>query len=84
MKDQQPSCSLVCAGGDIDGMGSRTSSLLDVPTQAWLSSSCLQVVDGNRLINTLYDITFKQDKEHTVLCSKQLTQSEVAKFRKVT
>eukprot|EP00891_Asterochloris_glomerata_P007011 jgi/Astpho2/7011/Aster-01865 len=41
-----------------------------------------EVVDGNRLINTLYDITFKQDKEHTVLCSKQLTQSEVAKFRK--
>ena len=41
-------------------------------------------MDGNRLINTLYDITFKQDKEHTVLCSKQLTQSEVAKFRKVS
>lgn len=52
-------------------------------------SSCsisltLQVVDGNRLMNTPYDLSFRADRDHVSLCSKQLTQSEITKFRKVS
>lgn len=34
-------------------------------------------------MNTPYDLSFRADKDHVSLCSKQLTQSEIAKFRKV-
>jgi hypothetical protein len=40
-----------------------------------------EVVDGNRLMNTPYDLSFKVDKQHEVLCSKQLTQKEINKLR---
>ena len=43
----------------------------------------MQVVDGNRLMNTPYDLSFRADRDHVTLCSKQLTQSEITKFRKV-
>lgn len=43
----------------------------------------LQVVDGNRLMNTPYDLSFRADRDHVSLCSRQLTQSEIQKFRKV-
>lgn len=41
-----------------------------------------EVVDGNRQIHTPYDLSFRVDREHTVLCTKELTQKEVQKFRK--
>ena len=34
-------------------------------------------------MNTPYDLSFRADREHVSLCSKQLTQSEITKFRKV-
>jgi hypothetical protein len=42
-----------------------------------------QVVDGNRMIVTPYDLSFRKAKEHAVLCSKQLEKEEVEQFRKV-
>lgn len=43
----------------------------------------VQVVDGNRLMNTPYDLSFRADRDHVSLCSRQLTQNEIQKFRKV-
>ena len=43
----------------------------------------IQVVDGNRLMNTPYDLSFRADRDHVSLCSRQLTQNEIQKFRKV-
>ena len=34
-------------------------------------------------MNTPYDLSFRADRDHVSLCSKQLTQSEITKFRKV-
>lgn len=45
--------------------------------------SYLQVVDGNRLIATPYNLTFKVDQEHTFLCTKILDAKEIQQFRKV-
>ena len=42
-----------------------------------------QVVDGNRFIHTPYDLSFRVERDHTVLCNKELTQKELEKFRKV-
>lgn len=33
-------------------------------------------------IHTPYDLSFRDDKERAVLCTKDLTQKELAKFRK--
>eukprot|EP00884_Botryococcus_braunii_P021685 jgi/Botrbrau1/81/Bobra.0022s0071.1 len=41
-----------------------------------------EVVDGNRLIATPYDLSFKVDKEHAVLCTKTLEAKEIQQFRK--
>ncbi|KAA6422087.1 MAG: phagocytic receptor 1b-like [Trebouxia sp. A1-2] len=41
-----------------------------------------EVVDGNRLMNTPYDLSFRADRDHVSLCSRQLTQNEIQKFRK--
>lgn len=43
----------------------------------------LQVVDGNRLVVTPYDLSFRKGSEHAVLCSKALDKKEVERFRKV-
>ena len=43
----------------------------------------LQVVDGNRLVVTPYDLSFRKAQEHAVLCTKQLDKKEVEQFRKV-
>ena len=48
-------------------------------TFVWLA----QVVDGNRLIMTPYDLSFRKDKADAKLCTKTLTKSEVMQFRKV-
>ena len=48
-------------------------------TSVWLA----QVVDGNRLIMTPYDLSFRKDKADAKLCTKTLTKSEVMQFRKV-
>ena len=48
-------------------------------TLAWLA----QVVDGNRLIMTPYDLSFRKDKADAKLCTKTLTKSEIMQFRKV-
>ena len=56
--------------------------LMDVAsafTSVWLA----QVVDGNRLIMTPYDLSFRKDKADAKLCTKTLTKSEVMQFRKV-
>lgn len=45
--------------------------------------TCLQVVDGNRLVVTPYDLSFRKGIEHAVLCSKALDKKEIERFRKV-
>lgn len=42
-----------------------------------------EVVDGNRLINTSYDIHFRQDVQQLRLCTLQLKQEDLAKLRNV-
>lgn len=41
------------------------------------------MVDGNRLIHTPYDLSFRVERDHAVLCNKELTQKELTKFRQV-
>jgi hypothetical protein len=44
--------------------------------------SLVQVVDGNRMVATEYNLSFKTNKDRTELCNKKLTAAEVEKFRK--
>ena len=41
-----------------------------------------QVLEGDRLVNTPYDIKFRVDKENEDLCSRELTPKDLKKFRK--
>lgn len=41
-----------------------------------------EVVDGNRMVATPYDLSFGTSREKTVLCSKKLKPEEIVKFRK--
>jgi Endomembrane protein 70 len=43
-----------------------------------------EVVDGNRLMKTPYNLTFRVERDHTVLCSKELSGKELKKFRKAS
>ncbi|EXB38443.1 Putative phagocytic receptor 1b [Morus notabilis] len=40
-----------------------------------------EVLNGDRLTNTLYELNFREGKSHTTLCHKKLKASEVAIFR---
>lgn len=40
-----------------------------------------EVLNGDRLMSSLYDLKFKEDKTHAVLCHKRLTSSDIARFR---
>ncbi|PQP99172.1 transmembrane 9 superfamily member 5 [Prunus yedoensis var. nudiflora] len=40
-----------------------------------------EVLNGDRLANTLYQLNFRQDKNGERLCQKKLKVAEVAKFR---
>jgi len=42
-----------------------------------------ELVDGNRLVLTPYDIVFREDRERVTLCTKQLTRREVQQFQAV-
>ncbi|DBA96073.1 TPA: Transmembrane 9 superfamily member 2 [Trebouxia sp. C0004] len=41
-----------------------------------------EVLEGDRLVNTPYDIKFRVDKENELLCSRDLTAKDLQKFRK--
>ena len=41
-----------------------------------------EVLAGDRLVTTPYDIKFRVDKENELLCSRQLNDHDLAKFRK--
>ena len=41
----------------------------------------LQVLEGDRLMSTPYELPFRQDKGHTALCTKVLAESDLRKFR---
>ena len=41
-----------------------------------------EVLEGDRLVTTPYDIRFRVDKENELLCSRQLNDRDLAKFRK--
>lgn len=41
-----------------------------------------EVLEGDRLVTTPYDIQFKLDRENEVLCSRELGIKDLAKFRK--
>ncbi|CAL9214169.1 unnamed protein product [Arabidopsis halleri] len=40
-----------------------------------------EVLNGDRLMSSLYELKFREDKTHLVLCRKRLTSSDVARFR---
>ena len=40
-----------------------------------------EVLEGDRLVNTPYSIKFRVDKENDVLCSIELNQKDLQKFR---
>ena len=40
------------------------------------------MLEGDRLVNTPYDIKFRVDKENELLCSRELTAKDLQKFRK--
>lgn len=40
-----------------------------------------EVLEGDRMTSTEYDLPFRVDKEHEKLCSRTLTVEEVQKFR---
>lgn len=40
-----------------------------------------EVLNGDRLMSPLYELKFREDKTHAVLCHKRLTASEIARFR---
>ncbi|KAK9810322.1 hypothetical protein WJX72_008660 [[Myrmecia] bisecta] len=41
-----------------------------------------EVLEGDRLVNTPYDIKFRVDKENEILCSRELNAKDLKKFRK--
>jgi len=41
-----------------------------------------EVVDGNRMIATQYDLSFMVDKKKSVLCKRQLSKDDLEAFRK--
>ena len=41
-----------------------------------------EVVDGNRMIATQYEIAFRENKEESSLCKRQLAKADLEKFRK--
>ncbi|VFQ74334.1 unnamed protein product [Cuscuta campestris] len=45
--------------------------------------SIREVLNGDRLTNTLYELKFAVNKSHVFLCRKNLSSDEVAKFRSV-
>ncbi len=42
-----------------------------------------QVVDGNRMIVTPYDLSFRKEQDNAVLCKKELTRKDIEQFKKV-
>ena len=83
----QALCSFVqCAWCSFLANCAMTNTISDIPPpprMLMLSKCVIQVVDGNRLMNTPYDLSFRADRDHVSLCTKMLTQSEIQKFRKV-
>jgi hypothetical protein len=41
-----------------------------------------EVVDGNRMIATQYDVAFRADKDKTTLCKRKLSSDDLVAFRK--
>eukprot|EP00897_Mesotaenium_endlicherianum_P009077 jgi/Mesen1/8198/ME000442S07474 len=41
-----------------------------------------EVIEGDRLVTTMYDVSFRVDKENEKLCPKTLTVEDLRKFRK--
>jgi len=52
------------------------------PHAVRLSRTHVQVLEGDRMMSTPYELPFRVDKEQAALCSKQLTAADLAKFRK--
>lgn len=42
-----------------------------------------QVVDGNRMVATQYDLSFRVDRDRSPLCKKTFTKEELHDFREV-
>jgi len=40
-----------------------------------------EVLEGDRLVNTPYDMKFREDRDNQVLCKKKLSQKDVQAFR---
>ncbi|KAK4482699.1 hypothetical protein RD792_009866, partial [Penstemon davidsonii] len=40
-----------------------------------------EILNGDRLVNALYELEFAVNKTHTVLCQQKLNRGDVAKFR---
>lgn len=40
-----------------------------------------EVLNGDRLMSSLYELKFREDKSHAILCHKRLIATEIARFR---
>ena len=56
---------------------------LSTALQSMLMKERSQVVDGNRLVATPYDLSFRKSIQSAVLCKQQLTSRQLDIFRKV-
>ena len=41
-----------------------------------------EVLEGDRMMSTPYDVSFRVDKEHEELCQKELTAKDLKSFRR--
>eukprot|EP00959_Pyramimonas_sp_CCMP1952_P395350 8284169-Pyramimonas_sp.AAC.2 len=44
-------------------------------------STIVGVLEGDRLVNTPYDVSFRVDKESEHLCSRELSKKDLDQFR---
>lgn len=73
------SCHLLCTEYEPRVLGRHIS-----PVCAYVFLlAMLQVVDGNRLIVTPYDLSFLKAHDHTELCKKIFDAKEIQQLRKV-
>lgn len=63
------------------GLLTNPRCLLTTPAAA-LPAASPQVVDGNRMVATDYDLSFRVDRDKSVLCTLKLGQDDLAAFRK--
>ena len=72
--------------GRVSSPGSETYQYYDLPFCSldvnYKAEDLGEVIEGDRLATTMYDLSFRVDKELETLCNKRLSKEDLAKFRK--